>query len=242
MRLFALTLSVAAAIVLGSCAKESNPITPTPAAKYFPMAVGNAWAFSTSALDSMGMKVPGTDVTTVDSIVAEITFQGRTAYAMNHYQSDSLVASDTVALDADGNFLQWQDTSANEGRGMWMTMAHFNETTVGKNVTITTPVRLALDLGGGPTPVSGAGTFSETYKGTSSIAVPAGTFSARQHLDSMLIDFTYMGFAVTAIRTNSAFYALGRGLVNQTTMTIANTPFGMQIDGEHRELVRYHVK
>jgi hypothetical protein len=74
-KLSALMLLIVSFIIV-SCS-EDNSTSSNTNKDYFPTTVGSYWKFLTYELDSMSIRIPGTEDTTIEKIVGTETLLGR---------------------------------------------------------------------------------------------------------------------------------------------------------------------
>jgi type II secretory pathway pseudopilin PulG len=217
----------------------SNPVSTNNnnngfvSSDYFPLAIGNWWLYANYDLDSNGIKVPGSDKMERDSIVDTTTVQGRLAYTIHTY-IDSTFSMGYFSYDGSGNLLSFIDTSSGQGRGFWMTLAEFSDSTYGQSATFYTPITYS----GIPL----IDTTQETYYGIVSTPTPMQVFSARYYYDTVHSSVNYIFASGSVNGSNKSYYAKGVGRVKEVSSTVVKSTVINKNSGTYAELISYSVK
>ncbi len=242
-----LRLFVPAALVLTaalfSCKKDSsNPVTPnggTSSSDFYPLAAGNWWLYDTWDTDSLGAKVPGSDATRKDSVLATVTVNGMNAFQVVSIHNDTLGAVDTIGFDANGDLVMYSDTSGT-GHIVAMVALHMSNTDPAKKYETYRPIMVDT--------LTVIDTSTERYIGIAAVSVTAGSYSARQYKMTSNTSMSMPGgIAFGTTSEQDVFCAAHVGLV-KTTATITSSmvypPYlnSQTTQGSVEVLRSYHVQ
>jgi len=130
-------------LFLFSCSKDSstNPSDQTNQS-YFPTTVGSYWKYVEYELDSLGVKVAGTEDTTITTVVANQVIQGKNAAIMVSTSQSGGSTDTTVAAYENGKVYTLISFFGNEfipvTGDQWIVLADFNasEWTILKDTTL----------------------------------------------------------------------------------------------------------
>jgi hypothetical protein len=124
-------LFVSPLLFLFSCSKDSstNPSDQNNQT-YFPTTVGSYWKYVEYELDSLGVKVAGTEDTTITTVVANQVVQGKNAAIMVSTSQSGGSTDTTVAAYENGKVYTLISLFANEllpvNVDQWIVIADFN--------------------------------------------------------------------------------------------------------------------
>jgi hypothetical protein len=242
---------VGAGAMLSGCAKKGDTtvVAPAPPAwlAYYPLAVGYWWNYQNWQLDSMGMKVAGSDGMRMDSIVADTTIGSRKGWIISKTTSGGGSSRSVWGFDANGMLQNYADTSSG-GTGVyaWMNFADLGHMSKGVLWSFTVPFMLP------PIPpftvdtIRGTQSQKQVFAGDTSVTFPAGTFSAKHYVDSLSAQFVFIVLPVTVSQNEHFYFAKNVGLVgtHQPAPNMGGLPnLGAGAPtGSHEELVSFNVK
>lgn len=210
---------------VGTCFSQSN---------FFPLAVGNSWAYRGYLLDSNGVKIPGTEKTEYDTIVGRDSIGGRLAYVMHTAAGDSALAPVYYSLDGKGNLWTYEVSDLDSTSGYWTIYAALSDTTKGETDTFFIPAFLGE--------MKVTDTVFQTYHDEIAATLPAGSFTAREYSYSAGMSFTDSLFSGGVAFSGKLYYARGVGKVKGTAFIKLNTSLFKENGGVYLELVSYSIK
>ncbi len=202
---------------LFSCKKDSsNPVTPnggTSSSDFYPLAAGNWWLYDMWDTDSLGAKVPGSDATRKDSVLAAVTVNGMNAFQVVSIHGDTLGAVDTIGFDANGDLVMYSDTSGT-GHVVAMVAFHLSNTDPSKKyeryIPVTVDTLTVID------------TAVERYIGTAAVSVTAGSYTARNYRMTSSSSMAMPGgISFSTTSAQDLFCAAHVGMV-KATMTVTS--------------------
>jgi len=143
-------------IILISCS-EDNSTSNNTSKDYFPTSIGSYWKFLTYELDSMSIRVPGTEDTLIEKIVGTAVVNGKNAVIYVSSYSSEQSSSDTTYFAKEGTKIYTllslfnNDFIPIEEGNQWVQIADFslspgNQWTILNDTTLAT-IDLPPDIG-----------------------------------------------------------------------------------------------
>ncbi|HZV11996.1 MAG TPA: hypothetical protein VFA55_02180 [Candidatus Kapabacteria bacterium] len=213
-----------------SISRNANSTT----AGFFPLSVGNRWAYRITILDSNGVKVSGPGKMEYDTIVGTENIGERTAYVMHTTVGYSVQPPAYFAYDPYGNLWSYITPDRGKKQGYWTVFTAFGDTSEGAVDTFFVPA-----LFGG---ASITDTIQQIYHGEGPLPVPAGSFNIREYTYSINSSFrtAFLEGNIDIIGTLS--YARGVGKVKEMRFSNIKSSLFNTSGGIASELVSYSVK